>query len=88
MINDIKVAATISAGTVSTGVGTWFDLIPSDIGKLAALVGVILSTVLIVVHLRNSRIHHKKIELEIAIMEQKERDRLAKRCGDNFEEHF
>lgn len=45
-----KVAHIVAASTAAAGVGTWFAWIPDDIGKLASLLGVILSTILIVVH--------------------------------------
>lgn len=66
-----KVATGVVAGTTSTGVGTWLYWIPNDIGKLASLVGIILSIVLIAVHVTVFRKH--AIELEILKEEQKSR---------------
>lgn len=43
-----KVAGTVSAATTASGVFTWIDWIPNDIGKVATLIGIILSTVLVV----------------------------------------
>jgi len=61
-----KTTAAVATGTTATGFGTMFDWIPSDIGRLAALVGIVLSCVLIFInvaaHLRNAR----RAELDIA----------------------
>lgn len=57
-----KTAAGVSTLTTGTGVSTMLDWIPNDIGKLATLVGIILSLLLIYVHLLAVR----KAHLEIA----------------------
>ena len=48
--NHPKTAHIVAAATTATGTSTWFDWIPSDIGKLASLLGVILTTILIFIH--------------------------------------
>lgn len=68
----LKAAIVVSAGTTGSGVGMILDLIPDGIGKLATLVGVVLSIVLIRVHLAN----YRKIELEMEITARKEAERL------------
>lgn len=68
-----KVAAGVSAVTTGTGAGTILDWIPDDIGKLATLVGVILTAILICIHF----VKLKKERLELEIMRRKERERLA-----------
>lgn len=69
--------ATLTAGT---GIGTVLDMIPDDIGKLATLIGIVLSLVLIRNHWRNGRAKYISIELENQIMRQKiaEREEVAK----------
>ena len=67
-----KVAGSVSALTTGSGVGTVFDLIPNDIGKLATLIGIILSVVLIYTHWRRGRIQYEKTRLEIEILRQRE----------------
>ena len=42
-----KAGALTAGGTISTGLGSWLDYIPNDIGKVATLVGIVLSTVVI-----------------------------------------
>jgi len=61
LLGDIKAAAAAAVATMSTGLGTVLEWIPNDIGKLASLVGVVLSCVLIYAHLLNA----KKTRLEI-----------------------
>ena len=75
-ISSPKVATGVSATTTGTGIGTLIDWIPSDIGKLATLVGIALSLVLIYTHLRKGRIEYKKTKLEIEILMEKEAERL------------
>ena len=68
---NIKVGVVTGAGTVSAGAGTWFDVIPDDIGKLASLVGILLSSLLIFFHvqkIRKSALEISKTRLEIEIM--------------------
>lgn len=71
-----KVAGTVSAATTGSGLGTVLDLIPNEIGKLATLVGIILSLVLIYTHWRRGRIEYAKTQLEIMILKEKEAERL------------
>lgn len=71
-----KAASVVSTLTTSTGIGTLLNLIPNDIGKLATLVGIILSIVLIYTHWRKGRIEYKKTQLEINILMEKEAERL------------
>ena len=76
LASNAKIASLVSTGTTGTGVGTFLDLIPNDVGKLATLVGIILSSVLIYTHWRKGRIEYKKTQLEIAILMEKEAERL------------
>ena len=80
LAQDIKVALGVGTATTSTGTATVLDWIPNDIGKLASLVGIALSVVLIYTHFRRSRltdIEYKKTLLEIEILKAKEAERLA-----------
>lgn len=47
LAQDARTGTVTAASTVGTGLGTVLDLIPSDIGKLATLVGIVLSSLLI-----------------------------------------
>lgn len=55
VLENTKAAVIVSAGTTGSGLGTILDLIPDGIGKLATLIGIALSIVLIRVHLANLR---------------------------------
>jgi len=58
-----KVATVVAATTTGSGISTYLEMIPSEIGKVATLIGIILSTVLIYTHIR---LYKKKM----AIMEK------------------
>lgn len=66
-----KVAGVVSTVTTGTGLGTIFDWIPDDMGKLATLVGAILSLVLIRNHIKTG----KKLDLQIRVLERREAER-------------
>lgn len=76
LVSDIKVAWVTVMGTIGSGLGTVLEMIPNDIGKLATLVGIILSTVLIYTHFRKGRIEYAKTHLEILILQEKEAERI------------
>ncbi len=70
-----KAAAGVAAATTGMGVSGTFnflDLIPNDIAKLATVIGIILSVVLIYTHIRRGRIEYKKVQLEILLMKEKQ----------------
>ena len=80
-----KTGAVVSTMTTTTGLGTVLDWIPSDIGKLATLVGILLSLTLIYVHLSRIRMEKRRelveIErdrLELAVLREKEAERLER----------
>lgn len=75
-VSNPKIAGAVSAGTTTTGLGTILDFIPGEIGKLATLVGICLSLVLIYTHWRKGRIEYQKTQLEIKILMEKEAERL------------
>lgn len=74
LINDARVAGVVSTTTMGSGMGVILDLIPNDIGKLATVVGIVLSLVLIFTHLRKGFIERKKIQLEIELLKNKLKD--------------
>ena len=71
VVTNAKVAGTISASTTSTGLATFLEWIPADIGKLGTLVGILLSSVLIYVHLKKGKLESEKTTLEIQILKDK-----------------
>jgi len=64
-MQDIKIGAAVSGGTTATGISTWFEYIPADIGKLATLIGIVLSIVLIYVHLKKGRLERALLKEQL-----------------------
>jgi len=52
---DGRLGSAVATGTTGTGLATWMQMIPNDIGKFGVLMGAILSTVLIVSHILKTR---------------------------------
>lgn len=75
IFSDIKVAASVATITWSSGLATFLEWIPMDIGKLATLIGIVLSLVLIRSHLKRAKReeeeHRVKMELLIRELAQK-----------------
>jgi hypothetical protein len=70
LVTDPRIAAAVASGTVGTG--TIIDFIPDGIGKIATVIGIVLSLLLIRVHYVNLQ----KSRLELEIMKRKEEERL------------
>lgn len=75
MTSDPRTGIGVAVATISAGVGQAMNVIPDDIGKLGAAVGVVLSLVLIYSHWRNGRIQYEKTRVEIDILQSRERAR-------------
>ncbi len=75
-----KTAHVTATLTTGTGLGTVMEWIPDDIGKLATLVGIVLSLVLIRNHWRKGRAENEKLQLQIQALKDQEadRERIAK----------
>ena len=75
-----KSALIISGTTTVTGTASWLDWTPDGLIKIVTLItailGGILSLVLIFVHLNKFRLEHKETKLRMQIMEAKELDRI------------
>lgn len=71
LATDPKVGASVATATAGSGLGTVLEWIPTDIGKLATLVGIVLSCVLIYTHLRKGRVEYEKTRLEIEILKKR-----------------
>lgn len=70
-VNDPRIAHGVAVATSGTGMATFLEYIPTDIGKLATLLGMILTVILIGNHVLGfkSRMignRQKEIELEEA----------------------
>ena len=64
IVTDAKAASIVATGTISTGLGSVLDLIPNEIGKLATVVGILLSIVLIYTHSRKGPMVRESIRLQ------------------------
>ena len=69
-LQSTQTSTVVAVATTGTGLGTILNLIPDDIGKLATVIGILLSLVLIYVHIQTA----KKISMEIRLLEKKERE--------------
>lgn len=72
VLSDPKAAATVSAATTASGVSTWFDLIPNDIGKLATVVGMFLSIILITYWAQKTYFEVRRNNIELRKLEKEE----------------
>ena len=59
-----KIATTVSIATTGSGISTFLEIVPAYAGTVATLMGIILSSVLIVTHL-------KKHKLEMRLLNRK-----------------
>lgn len=68
-MQDARTGTITAASTVGTGMGTVLDLIPNDIGKLATVVGIVLSALLIyaqVIKIQRERVGRERDAIELA----------------------
>ena len=65
-----KAGALKAGGTISTGLGSWLNYIPDDIGKFATLVGIVLSTVMIVMYIKKISQDAKESALREQILQE------------------
>lgn len=80
LIDDVKVAITVILTGLGTGLSMFLALIPNDIGKLASLVAIVLTAILIRNHLRNGKkldLENRKLQIEVSRLEAKEVERDA-----------
>lgn len=66
-----KVAATVATATTGSGIfTTYLEMIPSDIGKIATLMGAALSLVIIVTSIRKHGKVMKLMDLDAKLKEK------------------
>lgn len=59
-----KMAYAVAAGTAGAGMGTMFDFIPDDIGKLASMVGLLLSVLVFALQIRKHILEERRFRRE------------------------
>ena len=74
LLESPRIATAVSAGTAGSGLSTFLEWIPNDIGKLATLVGMVLSMVLIFTHLRRSHNEAALMKIKIANLSRQEKE--------------
>lgn len=72
VLQNPKVALSVSGGTIATGSATWLDWVQDDIGFYASLFGWALSAVLIYTNIKGSRSKRRleRAEFEVAQLEK------------------
>ena len=80
-----KTTSMVAGGTTTVGLGEMFQWIPSDIGRLAALGGFILTCILIYVNVLAAR----KTQMELDELKRRDEDRKARarRVGVSIDDH-
>lgn len=82
-----KVAAGVAAGTTTAGVAEINQWVPHNLGELSTAIGIVLASILIVVHSVTGVMNFRKVRLEIKALRDKERERLeiSKKRRENGE---
>lgn len=65
---DGRIGGIVATGTTGSGVGAWLNVIPNEIGKLATLVGIILSITLIIMYIRKMRQEARESDLKLELL--------------------
>lgn len=68
VVNDHIVASTVSGGTVLTGIATIFDLLPSALGSVASIIGIILA----IAQIRKIRVERRILAEQLRILQEKD----------------
>ena len=73
-----KASAAIASGVVTagTGVSTYLEILPAILGSVASVVGIIVSAGLFSLAVKKNRLERKQLHLTIAVLEEKEAERL------------
>ena len=73
-----KASAAIASGLVTAGTGasTYLELLPAILGSVASAVGIIVSMGLFSLAVKKNRLERKQLHLAIAVLEEKEAERL------------
>ena len=72
LLNNIQAAAGIAVSTFLIGIMEMWDLFDKNAGTIAALLGVVLTVILIIAHTRNI----KKTNLEIELLQRRKGDKI------------
>lgn len=78
LFHDIKIGVSVATATSGSGLATFLQWIPQEVGKLATLIGIVLSAVLIFTHLRKSNREAEKHNFEIELLRRQLEDSKVK----------
>lgn len=72
MLQNPKIALTVSGGTAATGSATWFDWLPTEIGFYASGIGIIVSLIICYTSVKGAIVRHQldKCSLELVRLEK------------------
>jgi hypothetical protein len=70
VMSDPKIAISVASSTAASGVSLWAGWIPDDVGKIAALLGAVLSLVVITTTIATFRCTKRRLELECQKLQQ------------------
>lgn len=70
MTESPKIAVSVASATWSSGLAAAFEVIPEDMGKLSAVVGIVLSIVLLITHIKKDRRDTEKHTLEVLLLKE------------------
>lgn len=68
LFSDIKIGISVAFATWSSGLATFLEWIPIGMGKLATVIGILLSMALIYTHLRKTIRDDEKHEVEMKLL--------------------
>lgn len=69
--NNPKAAVVTAGTTAAVGISTAFEKLPTYLGPIATVIGIVLSSVLIYNHVKKGRLERKKLKLEIRELQNK-----------------
>lgn len=85
LLHSVKVAWGVAIATTGSGLASLIELLPTSITDYATIVGMILSSVLIITHWRNGRAVHRKTLLEIEVLRHKRDQQLSSSTSEAVE---
>ena len=75
LVHSPKTPGIILPTTIGTGIATWIDLIPDNIGKLASLVGLVFSALIVYIQWRKFKLDEREKDITYALLQQKKEAR-------------
>lgn len=80
IVQEPKTGVAVGAGTFATGMANWMECIPNDIGKLVSLIGILVSVIMLIYHVRKDRREERMSRIRYRV-KQEELRKLKKENG-------